>query len=145
MYCIIGIRDERKQFKKGNTTMKKIIKVLAISLVAIMMCMTLVSCSNGPSGTYVSESGKITLKFSGEKVELTYGDSKKTVVEGTFEMGEDEEGNPTIEIELPEVESWADLEYAGYRALLNGKKSYNKGNDNGGDYIEIGGLKYYKQ
>ena len=125
--------------------MKTAIKVLAISLVAIMMCMALVSCSNAPSGTYVSENGNVTLEFSGEKVTLTYGESKKTTVEGTFEMEEDAEGNPIIDIELPEPDSWADLEYAGYRALLNGEKSYNSGSDNDGDYIEIGGAKYYKQ
>ncbi len=125
--------------------MKTAIKVVAISLVAIMMCMALVSCSNAPSGTYVSESGNVTLKFSGDKLELSYGDSKKTTVEGTFEMGEDEEGNPTIEIELPEAESWLDMEYGAIRLLLVGKKSYNAGNDNGGDYIEIGGAKYYKK
>ena len=139
------MRDERKQFKKGNATMKKFIKVLAISLVAIMMCMTLVSCSNGPSGTYVSENEKITLEFSGDKVTLIYGGSKKTTVEGTFKMEEDAEGNPIIDIELPEAEGWTDLEYAGYRAILNGEKKYNAGNDTKGDYIEIGGVKYYKQ
>lgn len=123
--------------------MKTAIKVVAISLVAIMMCMALVSCSNAPSGTYGNDN--MTLEFSGEKVELTYGGSKKTTVEGTFKMGEDAEGNVTIIINLPEPDSIFDLEYAGYRAILNGEKKYNAGSDNTGDYIEIGGAKYYKK
>ena len=125
--------------------MKTAIKVLAISLVAIMMCMALVSCSNAPSGTYVSENGNVTLEFSGEKVTLTYGDSKKTTVEGTFEMEEDAEGNPVIDIELPEAEGLFDIGYGAIRATLVDEKPYNAGSDNKGDYIEIGSVKYYKQ
>ena len=122
---------------------KTVIRIVSISLVAIMMLVMFASCSNAPSGTYGNDA--ITLKFSGEKVELTYGDSKKTTVEGTFEMGEDEEGNPTIDIDLPEPDSFLDLQYGTIRALLVGEKSYNAGNDNNGDYIEIGGAKYYKK
>ncbi len=122
---------------------KTVIRIVSISLVAIMMCVMFASCSNAPSGTYGNDS--ITLKFSGEKIELTYGDSKKTTVEGTFEMGEDEEGNPTIDIDLPEPDSFLDLQYGAIRALLVGEKKYNAGNDNNGDYIEIGGAKYYKK
>lgn len=122
---------------------KTVIRIVSISLVAIMMCVMFASCSNAPSGTYGNDS--ITLKFSGEKVELTYGDSKKTTVEGTFEMGEDEEGNPTIDIDLPEPDSFLDLQYGTIRALLVGEKPYNSGSDNDGDYIEIGGAKYYKK
>ncbi len=123
--------------------MKTTIKVLAISLVAIMMCMAFVSCSNAPSGTYGNDD--FTIEFSGEKVTLTYGDSKKTVVEGTFTMGEDAEGNPTINITLPEPDSFLDVEYSLIRGLLVGGKKYNAGEDTNGDYIEIGGAKYYKK
>lgn len=122
---------------------KSIIKVIAFSLVAIMLCCVFASCSNGPSGSYGTDN--FTLTFSGEKVELTYGDNKKTTVEGTFKMGEDENGNQTITIELPEADSLLDITYIGIRALFNGTKSYNAGSDNNGDYIEIGGAKYYKK
>ena len=124
---------------------KTAIKVLALSLVAIMMCFVFASCSNAPKGTFVSESGNVTIEFSGDKVELTYGSDKKTVVEGTFEMDEDAEGNPTIDIELPEPSSFLDLEYATIRATLVDEKPYNAGSDNKGDYIEIGSVKYYKK
>ena len=122
---------------------KSIIKVIALSLVAIMMCCVLASCSNGPSGSYGTDD--FTLTFSGEKVQLTYGDNKKTTVEGTFTMGEDENGNQTITISLPEPDSLLDITYIGIRALFNGTKSYNEGSDNTGDYIEIGAAKYYKK
>lgn len=124
---------------------KTAIKVVALSLAALMMCVMLVSCFNTPMGTY--EKDGISLTFSGEKVELSYGkdDSKKTTVEGTFEMGEDEDGNPTIKIDLPEPSSLLDVEYGIIRATLVGEKSYNKGSDNNGDYIEIGSVKYYKK
>lgn len=123
---------------------KTVIKVISLSLVALMMCVMLVSCFNQPSGTY--ERDDISLTFSGKKVELSYGeDDKKTTVEGTFEMGEDENGDPTIIIELPEPSSFLDITYGVVRASLVGEKSYNKGSDNDGAYIEIGGVKYYKK
>ena len=59
---------------------KTIIKAIALSLVAIMMCCVFASCSNAPSGTYGNDT--VTVEFSGEKVELTYGENKKTTVEG---------------------------------------------------------------
>lgn len=120
---------------------KTVIKIVSISLVALMLCCVFASCSNAPKGTYVSNSG-IELTFSGETVELTYGDSKKTTVEGTFKMGEDDK---TIIITLPEPESLLDAKYAMVRAAVNGEKAYNAGNDNNGDYIEIGSVKYYKK
>jgi hypothetical protein len=122
---------------------KNVIKIIAISLVAIMMCCVLASCSGGPQGSYGNDD--FTITFSGEKVELTYGDSKKTTVEGTFKMGEDADGNETIIITLPEADSFLDFEYGVIRALLNGEKKYNAGKDNAGNYIEIGGAKYYKK
>ena len=139
------MRDERKQFKKGNATMKKFIKVLAISLVAIMMCMTLVSCSRGPVGTYGRDDVSLTFPLMGDKLEISYGSGDRvTTVSGTFAMGEDDKGNQTITITLPEPTSLFDS-YNSVYLVLNGTRSYNAGNDNGGDYIEIGGIKYYKK
>ena len=123
---------------------KSIIRILSLALVAIMTCFAFVACSNGPSGTYGTDN--YSLKFSGEKVELTYGsEAKKTTVEGTFKMSEDENGNEIITIDLPEPSSLLDIEYAAIRLALNGDRKYNKGNDNNGDYIEIGVIKLYKK
>ena len=123
---------------------KTAIRIVSITLVIIMACFALASCSNAPSGTYSNEA--YALKFSGETVEVTYGDdSKKTTVEGTFEMGEDEEGNMTITITLPESESILDFSYNALKLVLGGTHNYNKGEDTKGEYIEIGAAKFYKE
>ncbi len=120
------------------------IRIISLALVIIMACFALASCSNAPSGTYSNEA--YALKFSGETVEVTYGDdSKKTTVEGTFEMGEDEEGNMTITITLPESESILDYRYNQLKLVLDGTHNYNKGEDTKGEYIEIGAAKFYKE
>ena len=83
------------------------IRIISLALVIIMACFALASCSNAPSGTYSNEA--YALKFSGETVEVTYGDdSKKTTIEGTFEMGEDEEGNMDWE---PEWGYYGEVDY----------------------------------
>lgn len=123
---------------------KTAIRIISITLVIIMACFALASCSNAPSGTYSNDA--CTLEFSGETVEVSYGgDSKKTTVEGTFQMGEDEEGNMTITITLPESDSFLDIAYIAVRATLNGTHKYNVGEDTNGSYIEIGAAKFYKE
>ena len=123
---------------------KSIIKIMALALVAVMTCFAFVSCSNAPSGTYGNED--VALRFSGSKVEVVYGENgKETTVTGTFEMGEDEKGNEIIIIDLPEPSSVLDIEYSIIRYAFNGERSYNAGSDNGGSYIEIGGVKLYKK
>ena len=130
--------------EKGNTIMKKTaIRIVSITLVIIMACFALASCSNGPSGTYGNDD--FSLKFSGEKVTVSYGGEVKKTVEGTFEMGEDENGNMTITISLPEADSILDITYIAVRTALNGTHKYNAGEENNGSYVEIGALKLYKK
>ena len=62
-----------------------------------------------------------------------------------FDRVEDEEGNMTITITLPEAESFLDMSYIAVRSALNGTRKYNKGEDTKGDYIEIGVAKFYKE
>lgn len=65
--------------------MKKILtSVLAIALIAVMLC-SLVSCGNKPSGTYGNKLYSVT--FDGDKVTYTLVGSVS--IEGTFEMGEE--------------------------------------------------------
>ena len=123
---------------------KTAIKIVSITLVIIMACFALASCSNAPTGKYSNE--VYALEFSGDTVEVTYGsDSKKTTIEGTVEMGEDEKGNMTITISLPEADSILDITYIAVRATLNGTHKYNVGEDTQGSYIEIGAAKFYKE
>ena len=123
---------------------KTAIRIVSITLVIVMACFALASCSNAPSGKYSNDD--YALEFSGDTVEVTYGgDSKKTTVEGTFEMGEDEEGNITITITLPESDSILDFSYNALKLILDGTHTYNKGEDTKGAYIEIGSTKFYKE
>lgn len=73
--------------------MKKSVKVIALALVAVMLCSALVSCGKRLSGEYeatVAGSG-LVLAFEGKKVTITTkvlgkeGESK----EGTYEIKDD--------------------------------------------------------
>ena len=125
---------------------KTIIKIVALSLVAVMMCAVLVSCG-GPSGEYGSDD--YTLKFSGSKVTVSWkGFTQSYELTGTFEIGKDDEGNNVITFVMDEVEGnsiLGDGAYAASKAIFDGTKSYNSGSDDGGKYIEISGIRYYKK
>ncbi len=125
---------------------KTIIKIMALALVAVMVCAVLVSCG-GPSGEYGSDD--YTLKFSGSNVTVSWkGWTQSFEMTGTFEMGENEDGKRTITFTMDETEGESYLGDAGYaiaKGLFDGTKSYNEGSDDNGSYIEIGGARYYKK
>ena len=126
---------------------KTIIKVLALSLVAVMLCALLVSCG-GPSGEYGSDD--YSLKFSGSNVTVSWkGLTQSYEMTGKFEMGKDDNGNATITFTMDEVEGsslFGDAAYAVAKAVFDGTKSYNSGKDDSkGAYIEISGVRYYKK
>ena len=125
---------------------KTIIKVLALSLVAVMLCTILVSCG-GPSGEYGSDD--YSLKFSGSKVTVSWkGLTQSYEMTGKFEMGKDDNGNATITFTMDEVEGnsfFGDAAYSVAKAVFDGTKPYNSGKDDGGAYIEIAGVRYYKK
>ncbi len=125
---------------------KTIIKVLALTLVAVMMCAVLVSCG-GPSGEYGGD--KYTLKFSGSNVTVSWkGITQSYELKGKFEMGKDDDGNKTITFTMEEQEGESflgDAAYAGAKAIFDGTKSYKEGSDDSGKYIEISGIKFYKK
>ena len=81
--------------------MKKSIKIVALALVAVMLCLTLVACGKKISGTYEAQIGgdvlgyTATYKFSGSKVEATktvsvLGAKEATTFEGKYEIKDDE-------------------------------------------------------
>ena len=88
--------------------MKKSIRILAVVLVAVMLCMTLASCGKKLSGTYeldlsVAGTGVVNIyEFSGKKVNITIevkfaGAVTETVsFEGTYSIEDDK---ITIDIE----------------------------------------------
>ncbi len=126
--------------------MKKSIRIIALAMVAVMLCMALASCG-GPSGEYGSDD--YTLKFSGSKFVVTYkGLTENKELTGKFEMGKDDDGDKTITFTMDETEGGGilgDLANAAVKALFDGTKSYNSGKDDNGSYIEIGGLRLYKK
>jgi len=126
--------------------MKKSIRIIALAMVAVMLCMTLISCG-GPSGEYGSDD--YSLKFSGSKFVVNYkGLTEQKELTGKFEIGKDDSGNKTITFTMDESEGGGllgDLANAAVKALFNGTKSYNSGKDDNGAYIEISGVKYYKK
>ena len=126
--------------------MKKSIRIIALAMVAIMLCTVLVSCG-GPSGTYGSDDYSLT--FKGSKLIVSYkGLTEQKELTGKFEMGKDEGGNKTITFTMDEVEGgglFGDIGNAAVKALFDGTKSFNSGKDDNGAYIEISGIKYYKK
>lgn len=81
--------------------MKRSIRIIAVALVAVMLCLTLVACGKKLSGTYEAEIGgdilgyTATYEFSGSKVTATktasvLGAKESTTFEGTYEIKDDE-------------------------------------------------------
>jgi len=73
--------------------MKNITKLLALTMVAVMLCMAFVSCGNKLSGTYTAElvTSDCDLTFKGDKVTVTLTGKitgNKTEVEGTYEIND---------------------------------------------------------
>lgn len=81
---------------------KSIIKVLALSLLATLVCLALVSCGKTLSGKYEAEANlgittvNYTYEFKGSKVTATVkstnflGQVESVTVEGTYEIEDDE-------------------------------------------------------
>ena len=122
---------------------KTAIRLVAVSLVSIMICFAFVSCDK-PSGIYKSET--YTLDFDGDEVTLSWKSGNATYeLEGTYEIEETDEGK-TIEFDWEESEDvLSGLQSAVAKALFSGKLTYVQGSDDNGSYIEIGKTKFYKK
>lgn len=122
---------------------KTAIRIVAVSLVSIMICFAFVSCDK-PSGIYESEA--YTLNFDGDNVTLSWKSGNATYeLDGTFEIEETDEGK-TIEFDWEESEdAISGLQSAVAKALFSGKLTYVQGSDDNGSYIEIGKTKFYKK
>ena len=84
--------------------MKKIlVRSIALALVLVLACLGFASCAKKLSGTYKGEinilvaSYEVTYEFSGSNVKVTrqvesvLGDSEPVVIEGTYEITEEDE------------------------------------------------------
>ena len=115
--------------------MKKSVRILALCVVAVMICMTLASCG-GLSGTYKNDGlfgfGATELEFKGNKMLVNMGGIE---AEAKYSIKGDK---ITIEFQ-DEDEDKADI--SDIFELLDGEHDFEKGDD----YIKIGDVKYKKQ
>ena len=128
---------------KGDFVMKKVLSFFLASVIVVGMMLSLVSCGNNLSGEYKGEvnvlvaSYEVIYKFSGKKVEVSrqvksvLGNAEPVVINGTYEINEDEEGKLTISFEYEGEED---------EVVKGGTYNFEKGED----YIRIGIAKYTK-
>lgn len=76
--------------------MKKSIKIIAVALIAVMLCGVLASCGQSLKGKYVCEDTNTTFEFNGKNVKVTAPKDilsgftgSKIVAEGTYEIDGD--------------------------------------------------------
>ena len=114
--------------------MKRSIKVLALVMTAVILCLTLASCGKTLSGTYTMEvlGTGTELEFKGKKVTMTVkvaGAEVGDPVEGTYSIKDDK---ITFEFDSEDEDA---KEYSGTFDFEEGE-----------DYIKIGSLgKYTKK
>lgn len=118
--------------------MKKTIRIIALALVAVIVCVAFAACAKTISGEYMAELGdtalagtKTTYKFSGNKVTITnvsgaLGFEKTTTFEGKYEINDDK---ITFTFEDDDASSY------------NQTVSFEE-TENG---IKLGGIEYKKQ
>lgn len=123
--------------------MKNFTKILALTLIAVMMLCMFTGCGKKvASGSYSAElsvagqSWKVTYTFKGNKVEaenkITFlGQVSTETASGTYEIKENDDGTMEITFEFKEET----------KAFENKTLTYKEGDD----YIELGGVKYTKQ
>ena len=120
---------------------KTTIKILALALATLMVCVALVSCG-GPSGKYAGDI--YTFEFKGSDVTVSWkGLVDSYTMAGTYELGEDENGNKTISFTWQDGDSYVqDAAFAIPKGIFAKNVSYNAGSDDAGKYIEIAGFRF---
>ena len=116
--------------------MKKIVSLVVVSVMLVGMLFALTSCGKTLSGSYTDGLHITTYAFSGKKVTVTIDNlvGADTVIEGTYEITEDEDGK-YITFTFEGEEDDEDYE---------GKHVLSEGTEDGKDYIKIDFVKYYK-
>ena len=125
--------------------MKKSVRIFSLVLAVVMLCLSLVSCDlfgKKLSGTYQAEIGlgglagyTATYEFKGSKVEITkkatlLGATETSVLNGTYEITEAEDGTMEITITLDSEDE----------DVKSGTFTFEEGED----YIKIGIVEYTK-
>lgn len=128
--------------------MKKTIRIIALLLVAVTVCLALASCAKTLSGTYSTGAnlgslvgGSVAFKFRGSKVTVSVttllaGSSTTKDFEGKYEITTDDNGAEKITFTF---EDSGANEY-------NGSFSFKEGKDaDGNKTVTFGGATYTKQ
>lgn len=118
--------------------MKKIISLTLVCVMLLACVFTLASCGKRLSGTYSMGSGVagVSYEFSGKNVAVTFSLlGTQTTVEGTYEIGENEDGETVITFEFEDEKA----------EKYDGTFAFAEGTEGDTDYIKIGGVKYDKK
>ena len=125
--------------------MKKIISAVLVCMLLACMLFSLASCGKTLSGEFKNSKkvGGLTIdvatyNFSGNEFALNVIGIFE--IEGTYSIEKNDDGEWEITFAIPEGEENADK-----AEDYTGTFSFNEGSDDDGKYIEIGGVKYYKQ
>ncbi len=110
--------------------MKKTIRILALVMVAAMLCCVLASCGNTLKGTYKTDGvfgiGEVSYTFDGNKFTYVAGvGALALTLHGTYEIKDDQ---ITLTLDDGEEDSKS----------ITGTHKFEKGED----YIKIGGATY---
>lgn len=118
--------------------MKKTLSLILAIVLAVGVLFTLASCGNTLSGTYKADGfiSTTTYEFSGNKVTVKFELGATVSVDGTYKIEENEDGKLEITLDFGDEENAG--EYAG-------TFSFSKGEENGEEYIKIGGRKFVKE
>ena len=123
--------------------MKKSIRILAVAMVAVMLCLALASCGNTLKGEYAAtvellgvETGK-KMEFDGKNVTVKYvlANVEVATVDGTYSIKDDK-----ITFDFVDETDVENKDAKAFLAELKGEVSFEKGDD----YIKVGGVKYEK-
>ena len=121
--------------------MKKSVRLLALAMVAVMLCMALASCGKTLSGKYKGEidiaiaSYEVVYEFKGNNVTVTrqlksiLGNADPVVIEGTYEITETAGGDLEITFEYEKSDD---------EVVKGGTFDFEEGED----YIKINRIKY---
>jgi hypothetical protein len=123
------------------STMKKTMKIIAVAMVAVMLCLCFASCAKTVSGKYKGEidvllaSYEVVYEFKGSNVTVTrqlksaFGNADPVVVEGTYEITETAGGDLEITFTYEKSDD---------EVVKGGKYNFEEGDG----YIKINGIKY---
>ena len=126
---------------------KTFVRIVALSLIAVMMVCALASCAKTISGTYEAKVGvdglagyTATYTFSGKKVTAVKkaeiaGFEKETELKGTYEITENDDGELQITLKFETEDD----------DVKSGTFPFSEGEEDGVKYIKIAGIKYNKK